>query len=319
MTDLRDIWKGITSAESVAIAFHVSPDGDALGSSLALARILRSMGIRAEVFSQDEVPESYLFMPDVDKVRSDSRDTFDLGILMDCNSLSRVGAVAPIIEACPLHGCIDHHLPNETFGELRYVREKASSAVEVLMDILTANNVEYDADTAKLLMTGLVTDTGVFRFSNVSALTLRYAAALMDHGASAEPVVHYVYESRSLGALKLQGYVLSNIKTACDGKIAWVALSKELLDSFGVGEGETSGVGDHIRKLKGCKAALFMRETEKGKVKVSLRSREDFDVSKPANILGGGGHVCASGCTLDMPIDEAEKVVVAEVARWMDS
>ena len=96
------------------------------------------------------------------------------------------------------------------------------------MDILTANNVQYDADTAKLLMTGLVTDTGVFRFSNVSALTLRYAAALMDHGASAEPVVHYVYESRSLGALKLQGYVLSNIKTACDGKIAWVALSKEL-------------------------------------------------------------------------------------------
>ena len=311
-------WNDIIKAKSVAMACHVSPDGDTLGSALALAHVLRQNGIDADVFAQDKVPENYKFLPESDTIKTESKKSYDLGILIDSNSTDRVGNVALYIENAKTTGSIDHHIPNETFGTLRLVNTKAASTAEIIIELLLENNVKIDTIAARQLMTAVVTDTGVFRFSNVTKNTFEYAAILIEAGATVEEVVREVYESRSQGALKLQGYVLSNIQTACGGKIAWAALSKSFLNSLGVSDEETDGVVDHIKKLKGSVVSILIRETSPNVIKVSLRSRDTFDVSRIANSFGGGGHVCASGCTLNMPLEDAEKAVVSEASKWMD-
>ena len=317
---LKEAWARLSMCSSFALACHQRPDGDTLGSALALAHVLRQQGKDVIVLSEDGVPENYEFIPESETILAgtDRRD-FNCGIIVDSEAIKRVGNVAEAITSARLTVCVDHHIPEESFGEIRIVNHKASSTAEVIVDFLDANDISLDTTAATQLMTGLVADTGAFRFSNTTARTLRIAARLADAGADPATIAHEVYNNRPLKAAKLLGRALESLDMDKEGRVVWATITQKDLSDLGASDADTDSIVNQVGAVKGPKVALLLRETEPDSIRISLRSKGDVDVNRIARVFGGGGHIAASGCTINAPIDEARKRIVAEVLKWMES
>lgn len=317
---MRNSWARIMQAHSVVMACHSRPDGDTLGSALALAHVLKAKGKEAVVVCEDELPENYAFLPESDTVQQHITGIdFDLGILVDSESPKRVGKVSDVITSASVTGCIDHHVPEQEFGNIRVVNVKASSTAEVVLDLLEANNIELDKIAATQLMTGLVSDTGAFKFANTSPKTLRAAARLTELGAHLSKIVREVYESRPLRAVKLLGRALVSLQNAADGRVVWTSITQRDMSELGATDADTDSVVNSVGIVKGSEVTMLFREVGPENIRISLRSRNGVDVNQIARIFGGGGHVAAAGCTINAPLADAEERVVAEVLKWMES
>jgi phosphoesterase RecJ-like protein len=318
--DLRRAWARLTEGRSFVLACHQRPDGDALGSALALARVLRAMGKDATVVSEDGVPELCSFIPESETVvtGTDRRD-FDVGVLVDSEGAKRVGSAADAVRSARVTACIDHHLPDGEFGEIRIVDSTASSTAELLLALLQANDVSVDSVVATQLMAGLVNDTGAFRFANTSPETFRAAAHLMELGASPSAVAREIYESKPMRAMKLLGRALESLQTDPSGSVVWAVITQSDLREFGATDADTDSVVNVVSQVKGPSVAILLRETEPRSIRISLRSRDGVDVNQIARAFGGGGHAAAAGCTIARPLDAAREAVVAEVLKWMQS
>lgn len=317
---LKAAWARLNEANSIALACHQNPDGDTLGSALALAHVLRLRDKDVVVLCEDSIPENYHFVPEYELVVSstDGRD-FDIGMLIDCDGTKRVGAVADVIESAKTGGCIDHHVPESEFGEIRVSDHDASSTAELMLDFLEANDVQIDQAVATQLMTGIVNDTGAFRFPNTAPSTFRAAARLTELGADASMITRRVYECKPLRAMKLLGRALNGLQTDASGKIVWATITRADMDDLGATDADTDSVVNHVGWVKGPGVAILLRETKPDSIRISLRSRNGVDVNLVARAFGGGGHAAAAGCTIEASLDEAVKMVVGEVSKWMES
>ncbi len=195
----------------------------------------------------------------------------------------------------------------------------ASSTAEIVLRLLEANGVEIDKTTATQLMIGLVNDTGGFRFANTTAETFRSAARLTELGADASHAAKCIYETRSIAALRLLGRALSSLQSSADGRVVWASVRRRDLDELGASDSDTDGIVNQVAYAKGSQVAVLFRELSREEIRVSLRSREGFDVNRVARGFGGGGHKAAAGCTLRMPLDAAQDKLLGEIDRWMDS
>ena len=207
---LKKAWAQFDRAHSFVLACHQRPDGDALGAALALAHVLRQRGKDVVVLSEDSVPDNYRFIPESEMVvaKTNRRD-FDVGVLVDCEGIARCGTAADAVLSAKTTACVDHHIPEGEFGDVRVVDRRASSTAEVVVELLDANGVQIDKTAATQLLTGLIADTGAFRFANTSPRTFHTAARLADLGADASIIAREVYDSRPLRAVKLLGRALS--------------------------------------------------------------------------------------------------------------
>jgi bifunctional oligoribonuclease and PAP phosphatase NrnA len=315
----RPLLDRIRQGSRFLLTSHISPDGDAIGSALALARMLRGMGKSATVWMHDAAPAIYAPLPGAARIvvgsaaPADFPASFDLVVALECPSLGRSGLEAEL-QALPVVN-VDHHLGNEHYGAVNWVDTAAPACSEMVFRIARALECQLDADTATLLYLGLVTDTGNFRFSNATAAAFDGAAAMVRAGARPEQVAQWLYESNPVAAIRLQGEMLRSLALHHGGRIATVLLTAEMFARAAATAADSEGLIDIPRSIAGVEAVGLLREVGANRYKVSLRSRGSTNVESIARGYGGGGHLNAAGFTVDGTVVELTGSIVAALTE----
>ncbi len=324
------IFKIIEASKRVLIPLHLNPDGDSVASSLAFAHVLKNLGKEVVISSTDPVPD-FGFLHGVELVQKKDLADFDLGkfdllLLLD-PSCSPAG-IFPRITRETIHlpkglsvVLIDHHPHSEKYSKFSAVLigEQAASTTELLYKIFDLKNINVDKDLATLLMVGLVTDNGFFRFPNTTASTFEVASRLMKRGVDYNDVIFNLLRQVPKEYMKLWSLILGNIEVANESRFLLSAISYDELQELGfpaslISPARGSALAMFFQQVKGTEFGVLLTEEEPGQVSGSLRSRTGFDVSKIARELGGGGHKLAAGFNLEMDIEKAKEKVL-EVAR----
>lgn len=304
---ISEIKSLILSSKNAIIAAHVDPDGDTLGSMIALALILKKVGLDCVMYSPDGMPSTYKFLPHAEEVidRPPKRE-FDLLIAVDASDISRIGkhkiSAKKIIN-------IDHHPDNSNFGDVNYV-ELLSAVAEQIYYLALELGVELDRDIATALYISIITDTGNFRYSNTLPSTFEVAGKLVKLGASPYESSIRVYDNRTLEGLKILAETLENVETAKKGRVIYSVITRQMIMDTKAGGEDLLGIIDHLRSVKNVDVAILFREEERNKFKINFRSKSSVNVSKIAKALGGGGHVQASGCEVEGELEEVKKKVL---------
>lgn len=299
----------IKAANKILVTAHVQPDGDAIGSTLAVMQMLRAMGKTAQIFIDDTVRKNLHVLPHFEEIRRPAEgEKFDADLLLVLDtSPDRLGNVRKMTDAPILN--IDHHVTNKgDEGEL-YVEPEAAATCEIVFKLAKELDAEITPDIATCLYTGIATDTGFFQFSNTRAQTLHTAAELITCGVKPNFISEEL-EKRSAAEVQGMRVALNSMKIFYDGKVAGMFLDLETMKKFD----STEGFIDLIRVIDGVDVAFIISEREENFCRVSMRSK-GVDVSKIANSLGGGGHIRAAGCTLKTTLADAEKILVEAIGK----
>lgn len=289
----------LAAARSVLITSHVSPDGDAVGSSLALARVCQNAGKEAVVWLLDPPPRILEVLPGAEKIHRGTEPPtgfplrFDLGVLLECPSIERCG-LETAVSRLPLLN-IDHHLGNTEYGEAIWVEPKAAAVAILVLELARALGWSIDGETANALYLALVTDTGGFRYSNANPDAFEAAAELVRLGAEPSVVSKWLYESQPVEAVRLVAESLRTLELHHGGRVATIRLTTEMMNRAGAGPGDSEGLIDFPRSIAGVDAVALFRQVDDELTKVSLRSRGKIDVERVAHTFGGGGHHNAAG------------------------
>lgn len=313
MKKLReDIKNAVLASKTAILAAHVDPDGDTLGSMIAMALLLEKLGLKCTLYSPDGVPHTYRFLPQADRVVDRvPKVEFDLLITVDASDISRVGRQK--IKAKKIIN-IDHHPDNTNFGDINYV-ELLSAVAEQVYKLALDFGVGIDQDIATALYISIITDTGNFRYSNTLPSTFEVAKQLVERGANPTQCANLVYDNRSLAGLKVLAAALENVETVKKGKVVYSVVTHQMvMDTKAHGE-DLVGIIDHLRTLESAEVAIMFREERRGLFKINLRSKGAVNVSRVAKALGGGGHVQASGCEVEGDIEEIKKKVLDLVLK----
>jgi phosphoesterase RecJ-like protein len=271
---------------------------------------------RVDCVISGKMPDVYSFLPGIKEVlRMETATTlleqYDLGISVDCGSADRLGLAKAVFESAKTSVNIDHHISNERFGTLNVVEPTAAASAEVIFDILKEMKIPMDANIATCLYTGIVTDTGGFKYSNTTAKVLENTAQLVAAGANPEYIFKQIYEEQPLCQVMMQADALRQTQFNADKTVGWTLATRALLAQHGALDEHVDGLVESIRRIDSVLVAVVFKETEDGQTKISIRSdTHDIDVAAVMGLYGGGGHKMAAGCTMPMPIAEATKVLI---------
>jgi phosphoesterase RecJ-like protein len=308
--DLEAICRLFREKNRFLIACHENPEGDAIGSELALALALRKMGKTATVLNSDPVPESLLFLPGSDTVTFEADgSSHEVAVVVDCGSPERTGHVQSELRKCPIMVNIDHHSTNNAQGDYCLIDPEAAATGILVHRILTALGVTIDRDVAVNIFVAILTDTGSFRYSNSSPEAFYVAGDMVRVGLDPWEVAEKVYETQTAGKLGLLGRVLGSLELSAGGRVAAVTTNKKDLADFSATKDHLEGIINYPRSIAGVEVAAAFREEETGEYRVSFRSKGKVDVSAIASALGGGGHRNAAGCTVLGSLDEVKRRV----------
>jgi len=304
---------------SFLVTTHANMEGDAIGSALALAKLLRLMGKKVVVVNEDLVPSQYSFLPQVKLIKKPEHSLdFDAVAVVDCSDLSRVGNVINIIPRSKIIVNIDHHAKNDNFAKVNFVDPKASSCSEMIYRLFKFCKKPIDKETALLLYVGILTDTGSFKYSNTNSTTHKIAADLLRFRFNVYQTYKNIYSNLNITDAKIILSILKNIKFDNSGKIVYLEQKKEQINlnsDYDISE----YVLDFARSIKGVEVVLFFKETiEKNKIRINLRSKGNFDVNKLASVFSGGGHKTASGCSIRGTLGFAKKQVLAAAKKLLE-
>jgi phosphoesterase RecJ-like protein len=293
----------LRQAGRLLVTSHQSPDGDAIGSEIALARLLRKMGKGVTIWNRDPAPNMFRTLPGVERIHVGTEppagfpEAYDTVVVLECPSLERTGLAETLAPLRVLN--VDHHLGNGHYGEVNWVDTAAPAVGEMVYRLAQALKVELDAETATALLMTIASDTGGFRFSNTSVAAFESAAALVRDGASPEQVGQWLYESQPEGAIRLLAEVLPTLAVSAEGRVATILLSPDMYERANARPSDSEGLVDYPRSIAGVQAAALVRDLGNGRAKASLRSKGEIDVERLARQYGGGGHRNAAGFTTD--------------------
>jgi phosphoesterase RecJ-like protein len=297
------------------ITSHARPDGDAVGSVLAIAEILDQLGRESLIILVDETPQIYSTLPGINRIcfASDVRDIEPdpsvPAILLECDGIPRTG-LAGLEGRCLIN--IDHHASGREFGNLNWIDEDACAVAEMIYRIALAAEVRITPSMATCLYTAILSDTGSFTYSSTNAGTFALAHDLAAHGASPSQIARDIYFSNPESKIRLLGTALSNLQT--DGPLAWSWVTTNDMDAAGAGAEDCEGVVNYLISIAGVESAVFLRELPStDQYRLSIRSKGKVDVAQIAENFGGGGHRSASGCTLDGPLTEATERILSQL------
>ncbi len=311
MIPLSDLAGQVRAVQRIALATHVEPDPDAIGSLLGLGHALSGLGKDVALLCDDVPPSEVLFLPGVERVAKALPDEFvpQAFIGLDASDAERLGKVsAPLLESSIPVIIIDHHITNLNFGTLNVVDPKSSATAELLLHVLDALGAPITQDIAVCLMTGLVGDTRGFSTDSVTPATLRAAARLVEAGAGVAAIYERIFEVRSFDTLRLWGLALNSAHLE-DGVI-WTSLSIASRKEHGLIHAGDKGLSNLLLTAEEASISAVLTEQFNGQVVCSFRARPGLDVATVSLALGGGGHPLAAGCTVDGPLDEAVTRVV---------
>lgn len=307
-------------ASSILIGTHLNPDGDALGSALALAAYLDKLGKDVEVLCHHPAPRNLRFLPGVARVRQAPREEkADLAIMVDLESRDRLGDVRDFILQTPRLIVIDHHVPHESPGDFRIVDVAASATALIIARLLLELGAEITSDMATNLLTGIITDTGSFRFRNTTPEALSVSAVLLEKGGDLARVNEEIFQRKPLASTLLLGHMLDTMRLECGNRIAVGVLTRGDFERAMATDEETEGFVNEMLAIDSVEIAAILREPKPGRIRCSLRSRADHDVASVAREFGGGGHRNAAGCTLDLDVHDAEETIVRRLRACLAS
>jgi len=310
---LRKIAKVLRERDRFLICSHVRPDGDCIGSTLALLLILESMGKRVAAYNPSPIPDNLRFAPSSNRILNHLNNGFepDVMVFVDCGDPDRVDkdfkAKGFVIN-------IDHHPTNSIFGDLNYVDCEATAVGEQIFHLAEELGVALTPDVASNLLLSIIADTGGFRYPNTTERTFDMARRLVEAGASASKVAQEVFETRSPASLWLEGQVFGNLHFECGNTLVWSEITWDMYKQAGGEDNEPDGLVSTIRGIRGVEVSLLVHEIEEGGLRVGIRSKGKVDVSALAIQLGGGGHHNASGAYILGNYEEI-KARVVEAAR----
>lgn len=306
---LAETAKLLKEAGKMVIVSHISPDGDTLGSSLALAHALRMLGKEVMLTVDDDIPSVFSFLPGIGeymRFAPDDSVPADLLIVIDASSADRAGNAMNVVKARSVLN-IDHHKTNTHFADYLYLDSDAAATAEIIYSLLLELGTELNTEIATCIYEGLYTDTGSFKYSNTTSRTLSIASALLTYGVNPSLISDNM-EVKSRSQVEMLGKVLETLTFLRDGKIAYVEVAPELYD-YNV---DTDTFVSYPRYIEGVEVALLFKQVEENLTRVSFRSKQ-VDVAKIALSFGGGGHQKASGCSIHAPLKEAESIVLPVV------
>lgn len=294
----KEVVNAIQKFKRFLITSHVNIEGDALGSELALAQLLKKLKKDVYIVNEGKMPANYNFLPGMRTILDSfpRRRHYDAAIVLDCPTLKRIGGISRAIDKRRPILNIDHHISNARFGTINWIDAEAACTGELIYELFSYFGIPLDADCASLLYVAIATDTGSFKYANVTAKTHIVAARLIEAGARASFISHKLYEQNELRKLRLSGAVFSTIRRSEDGKIVWIELTRNMMRRLHSTIDDAEGFVESAASVKGSEIAVFFKERNDGKVSVSFRSRGYVNVNELAKKFGGGGHKGASGC-----------------------
>lgn len=320
--DFKEVSKAILNAKKIGLTFHTSPDGDAIGSTLAVLNGLRELGKDSYIVSREVIPDNLSFLPlgnEIDGNTPSPVDDTDLVIVLDCGNVDRICADLTEYDGDIIN--IDHHVTNENYGKLNYVDPEAAATCELSLLLLESLGIIFDekdetlARIGSCIYTGIVTDTGSFRHSNVTERTHAICSKLIACGVDNNIVHKNLFDNRPFNKVKLMGDALSSIELLCNNKVAFIEFTMDQLASYELESTDTSDVINIALSIKGVEVAVITKEVEDG-VKASLRSKNNADVRRVAETLGGGGHIKAAGLkVVGSTLKEVKEKLISEIEK----
>ncbi|MCB0824750.1 MAG: bifunctional oligoribonuclease/PAP phosphatase NrnA [Armatimonadetes bacterium] len=308
----------IHQAESIIVGCHLNPDGDALGSALAFSLMLDQLGKPHEVLCHHAPPRNLQFLPHVDRIKqSTETQSPDLAVILDLEATHRLGSLEDVFLSAKRTIVIDHHQPHQEPGDLRIVSTYSPATAALLCDLFFDSEIEITPEMATCLLTGIITDTGSFKFPNTTSHSMHVSATLLEKGAKLAQVSEEVYMTKSRASVELLGYCLAHMKLDMDEQLAWTTVPNSVFQQTGATDEDTEGIVNEMLAIESVRVAAILREGKPGKIRGSLRSRGAIDVSQVARVFEGGGHKNASGVSFEGDICDAEEKLVAELRKCL--
>jgi phosphoesterase RecJ-like protein len=313
MNDLQTIAGVLKKSRKVIISGHITPDGDCVGSVLALGLALGQLEKDVTIALPEPVPEIFSFLPGVrdfllgERALGGDYDTF---VVLDCSVPGRLGVLRVLLERRLVVCSLDHHVSADQFAGYNYIDPEAAATAEIVQDLCPLLEVAITPAIATCLYTGIATDTGSFQYENTKPDTHRRAAILMEYGAPSGMINVQLHEQKPLAQLKVLAAVLPNLRLSTCGRVAWMSVTRELLGNLNIEDEHVNGLINYARSVRGVEVALLFREITPGRYKISFRSKESVDVNSLAALFGGGGHVRAAGCVLEGELPLVQEQVV---------
>jgi phosphoesterase RecJ-like protein len=309
---VQDVLRQIERRERFVLTSHARPDGDAIGSALACCQVLRAMGKEADVVLHDGVPRIYRSLPFADQVVQADRiqGSYEAAIILECDSIHRTRLEG--LENRFLIS-IDHHVSGRPFAHVNWIDPHAVATAEMVFRLGREAGVKFSPEIATCLYTALMTDTGSFMFQGTNEHTFALARELVLAGADAAHCARGIYFAHSAAKLRLLGEALRTLNQ--EGHIAWTWVTQQQMESCGAKEEDCEGLVNYVLSIGEVEVAAFFRELPDGRFRVSLRSKGKLDVARVAESFGGGGHECASGCSVDGPLPEAVRRILSQLRR----
>ena len=321
MNNFDKISRVIQKNKNFLITSHINLDGDGIGSELALYFILKKLNKKVTILNQDRIPKIYDFLPDSDKVQYWNNNrinpkSIDVGIALDCSSIKRIGRTYEIFKDIKTIINIDHHKSNENFGNLNYLDCSASSVGEIIYELITFLNIDLlDEKISTCLFTAIITDTGSFRYSNVSSKTFGVASHLTRYRIKSHLIANNIYNRSTYPGLKLLGESLLTLEMDDSNYVSWLTITRKMLNDTNANDEDIEGIINIATTLNNVEISILFRETKDNKIKVSFRSKGNFDVNKFAGKFKGGGHPNAAGCLCLGKLDEIKEKILSKLFK----
>jgi len=312
MSTLDNMLEEIDKAERIVILTHENPDGDAVGTSLALYNALRQYGKNPDIIIPD-YPSIFEFLPNASDIKAESEiEKYDLAIAVDCATMKRLNGFSEYFENATMKMSIDHHSTNTMYADINFVNPDAPACSQILLIILEHFNIEVTEEIGTCILTGIITDTGGFKYSGVTAETFEFVAWLLNRGINVSNIYRKVLQVKTRPNFELNRIASNRLEFLEDGKIAYTYITEEDEKNVNAQSGDHEGIVEVGRDVDGVEVSIFIRQTPEG-CKVSLRSNEYVNVSDVCMILGGGGHPRAAGVLVQGTVEQVKEKILYQV------
>lgn len=311
-----NILEEIKRAKTIVILTHENPDGDAVGSSLAMYMALQKMEKEVDLVIP-ELPRVYAFLPKAEEAKKEgSTEPYDLAIALDSATIKMLNGWSNYFETAKVKVVIDHHGTNTMYGDYNYVNPASPACAQILITILEYFGIEIDKEIGTAILTGIITDTGGFQYQSTTPETFEFAAELLKKGVNVSNIYKKVMNTKSKANFELRKRAIERMEFIEEGKISFTYITMQDEQEVKAEAGDHEGIVEEGRAIEGVEVSIFLRETEKG-YRVSLRSNDYLNVSDVCLMFGGGGHVHAAGCTITQSLEQAKEKLINQVKMYL--
>ncbi len=313
------IIRHLKKSSHILVATHTNPDGDAIGSLIAMGLSMDALNKKTTLYSESPIPAVYRFLPGVHRVvHHISSADYDLAVILDCGNLQRIGTAVSTVNQIPVIANIDHHITNTGFGHIQLIDTSACATAEIIYKLIKEMDVPINRAIATSIYTGILADTGSFRFSNTNKAAFAISREMVELGVDPYDIAQHVYGTYSLNRIKLLNLALDSIEISKNGKLSIMTLTKDMFDKTHTQPEDVDGFINYARRIEDVKVAALIQENRNGignlqnsnRFHVSLRSDGTIDVAVIASSFGGGGHSTASGFNIDSTLSEIKSKIL---------